>query len=264
MWSNIKLFTTEVLETAKDLKAHIQEVTAAEELGEDKQEVRDKALREISDHQLQELVTENHRLKTDLLRAEETYRRDVEHLSVTINDLRSQLASQSQLLKAKEAEADWASQTYTAQVQDLIKAKNRVQTDLMDALEDAKELPRLRELVSNLTSDLEKWKQEAELLENRLQTEEIKTNALREELEKNQHEEHIDRGFFVQFLEMYTKNLTNFHIRQEMLQSLVTSLALSPSEQDRLGIEPKSSCPQLPVNLQPSIFDSFKQFLLDD
>ena len=263
MWSNIKSFTTEVLETAKDIKAHIKEVTAVD-FKEEGDSEREHALQEISDHHLYQLNSDNQRLRADLQRAEETYRRDVEHLSETINDMRGQLTAQSELLKAKEAEVDWASQSYITQVQDLVKTKNRLQTDLTEALEETKELPALREEARRLAQDLEESKRQAEAARMRVEEEEVKVKALRTELEKWQREEHIDRGFFLQFLEMYHKNIANFRIREEMLQSLVTSLALSPAEQERLGIEPKAPALKLPAGLQASLFDSFKQFLLEE
>lgn len=262
MWSNIKSFTSEVFETAKDIKAHIKEVTAVD-FSDMEDSQREQALQAISDHHLSQLNSDNQRLRADLQRAEDTYRRDVEHLSDTINDLRSQLTAQTELLKAKEAEVDWASQSYRAQVQDLVKAKNTLQTDLAEALEDAKELPALREEVRGLAKALEDCRKRAETTQLRLEEEEMKGKALRTELEKWQREEHIDRGFFLQFLEMYHKNIANFRIREEMLQSLVTSLALSPAEQERLGIEARAPAMKLPAGLQASLFDSFKQFLID-
>lgn len=264
MWGNFKSFASEALETAKDLKAHIHEITT-EDSAETEAE-RSILLKNFSEDQLSALHDQVQRLTSELQHAKALYNDDISRLSAIITDLRAQLQAQAQLLKAKEGEVDWITQSYQAQLQELVRAKSLLQTEIAQLLEDSKQSQMLADEGKKTAGEVECLRQELSAVREELESERFRGKQIAEELEKERshQEEHIDRAFFLQFIEMYNRNLANFRIREEMLESLISQLALSPQEQERLGIEPKPPEAKLPASLQSGLLDSFKQFLLGD
>ena len=262
MWTNIKSIANEAIEAAIDIKHHIVEVTAEDVEGEEteKQENERKNLEDVD-----VLVGELNKAIVIAKEFREKYENAAEKWEAEREGLREQIRTFEGIVAEKDREAEWEAESYRNEIQDLMKAKNKVQREAEKAREE------LEKAKNHVLQD-KYMSEKAEALAKKVRELETYNKELREEItelknecdkKKKNEEDAVNRSFFIQFLSTYSRNIYNFQERQEMMETLVNILHLTNEEKSMLGLEikPKSTHTKPSEPEEISLFDKFTTFI---
>jgi chromosome segregation ATPase len=263
MWNNLKNIASDAIDAAIDIKQHIVEVTANDiEVIDDP----DLSKQPNNEDYIDSIVKELYSLKEQLKDLTENYNTEKNQWNAEKHSFADTISILEAAVAEKERENIWEAENYQAQMQDLIKIKNRLQRDYEKATEELISLKSNKNHNKFIAEKLEELntkikhldQQNQELTEEKHEWKQKYENYLKNEEDK------ISRSFFIQFISTYNRNVYNTQERQDMLESLGNILHLTNEEKNLLGIEIKNKPkvdPIKPQDEEPSLFDKFTTFL---
>jgi hypothetical protein len=251
MWNKLSNIASEAIEAAKDIKHHISEVTSEEFETEKKPEQEEDIL--------EALAKENILLKSKLKEILEDSGLEKKILVAENKKLNESVKILENALVEKEKESLWEAENFQREIQEILKAKNKVQRELEKITEEMINKKSSENHSSFLEQEVEKMRVKVKNLEievKHLQGEKEEWRKRYENYTKAEQDK-VSRSFFIEFLADYLKVEFNSVEKEKLMKSLVDVLHLNKEEMKVLNLVKEDD------EKEGTLFDKFNKFLTD-